>query len=244
MENFDITQLNKISDEILQLGSNCTCKFNVALKKLVNDNPLFFYQEFEYTGRKNEPYVSIKKSFDYYLSIENYQKKGDTDKAFIRIGIKEFPVFKNALQICLSWFTNKKYAKLFIKVGSEISVAPPIPDYTISNLPMGKWLRFEPVVHETYSGNQEPALRMYLSDDLNYTDITIDTLIGFIDIMSNFNMFQVAESMIPKIIVPFGTNRIRLDNTEYYHKQPMPVNSSGVNGRQPDIIRKKGIDDL
>ena len=243
MNNLDSTNLNRISDEIFQLGSNCTVKFNVSLKKQVNENEVFFYQEFEYNGRKDQKGISVKKSFDYYMSIENYQKKGDVDKAFIRIGIKEFPLFKRALAICITWFTSKKYAKLFVKVGRNISVAPPIPEHTINNLPMNKWLRFEPVVHESYIGQQEPALRMYLSDSLNYTDITIDTLIGFNELLSTFNFFQVAESMLPKITIPLGTNRIKLDNAEYYHKQPNPMNIGGIPGRKPSST-KKGLNDL
>ena len=60
MSNLDITNLNRISDEIFQLGSNCTVKFNISLKKQVNENEVFFYQEFEYNGRKDQKGISIK----------------------------------------------------------------------------------------------------------------------------------------------------------------------------------------
>lgn len=241
----EIEKLSRISDEIMQLGSNCTTKFNVSLKKMINDQPYFFYNEFEYNGKYKEPSVSVKKNFDYYISIENYKRQDAYDKAFIRIGVREFPLFKRALNTCIAWFTDKKFAKLFIKVGKNISMSSPIPHHTMDNLPMDKWLRFEPVVHENYEGAQEPAVRMYLSSELNYTDITVDTLIGFTDMLSNMNMFQIAESMIPKITIPLGTHRIRLDQTEYSYNRPVTtsLDIGGVSGRQPSG-KKKGIDDL
>lgn len=238
-------KLERISDDILQLGRNCVAKFNVTLKKNINNEPQLYHREYEYVARNNKNSVSIKRSYDYYISIENYQKGDNHEKAFIRIGVKEFPQFKQAISTCVAWFTDKKFAKLFVSNKGALSLTAPIPSYMMENLPMGKWLRFEPAIYEANNGDQYPSVRMYLSDSTNFTDIIVDTLVGFNDMISNLNMFMLAQSMVPKITIPFGLNRVELNNLPsigYKPFIPPTLDIGGVNGRVPD--NKKNKSDL
>lgn len=234
----EILQYEKMADDIMQLGRNSVSRINVSLNKFSNGVPYYFHKEYEYQGRNPKlRSVSVKRSYDYYISIENYTKPQGLDKAFIRIGVREFTLFKERLKEVIAWFTDKKHAKLFAKTKEgNVSVTAPVPSVDIENLPMGKWIRFEPIVIEHDDSKQEPGVRMYLSDPLNYSDLSIDILVGYYEILRTMNMFMSAQSMVPKLSLPIATNRYSIDDGTSYsytkHIETTVPKTSSITGRK------------
>lgn len=247
-EPVEFIKYDKISDDIIGLGRNAVLRFNIGLSKSNQDSRFFYHKEFEYAG-KFGPTVVIKRTFDYYMTIENYAKPTIGDKAYIRIGLAEFLLFKNAIDACVSWFMDKKFAKLFVKINNKLSLSSPIPNYKIERLPMNKWLRFEPIIIEGLD-YQEPGVRITLSDEVNYSDIGVDKIMGLQSLLSTMNMFAIAESMLSSIPAPIGTNRIKLDDgtsASYHQSQQKQTfidsyKTSSIEGRK--IGQAKRIEDL
>lgn len=218
MENKKINPiiiLDRISDDILKIGKNCVMRINVSLIKDINNNQQYFHKEYQYTS-KNKPKVSLKRSFDYYISIENYIKPDNCEKAFLKITWKQFPILKRMFREALSWFTNVEYKKLFYNSNNHIHINSKLSKiYSIKNLSMNKWISIEPYIRKTTVGSEEPSVKMKLSSDDNFTIIPIDNLFGINDILSNFNMYMSAQQLIPVLNIPFGTNRYDINNNTY-----------------------------
>ena len=71
MNEFEI--YNKISDDVYIIGKNIILRMNVVLYNTTsNSNKIYFHREVNYFDNKaNQEMRSIKRSFDYHLSIEN-----------------------------------------------------------------------------------------------------------------------------------------------------------------------------
>jgi hypothetical protein len=97
---------------------------------------------------------------------------------------------------------------------------------------------------------QEPGVRMTLSDDSNTSDISVDNLMGIQHVLTGFNMFMVAQSMLASLPVPIGTNRYTIDDgtaANYKSKEQQQTDqsipsTSGVQGRR--IGQARTIEDL
>ena len=232
-------KVDKISDDVYALGPNVILKFNVSLSKISNGKRYHFHKEYEYHSKGiSEPLVTMKRSFDYYLSIENAQKDNNGNKVFIRIGPQEYLLFKKALEECVSWFIDAKYAKLFARDKGKLVLVSPVPETKMRNLPMGKYMEFTPVIIDKGVANadKEPGIRITLGDyEISYIDINIDRLMGLYYIISSFNMYQSAQLMINYLGRPeFGANRFVMDSPRAVapEEDARPRRaSSGIDGR-------------
>lgn len=227
---------DKISDDIIALGKNAVLRFNIGLASYNEDKKYFFYKEYEISS-KSHPTISIKRSYDYYLSIENYKKQSNGSKVFIRIGLKDFILLKNTIDEVVRWFTDKKYAKLFVKNNNSICMTAPIPSCRIDGLPMNSWLLFEPTVIDRIQ-YQEPGVCLTLSDSDNITYLTFDTLLGLQHILSTMNMYQCAISILSSIPAPLGTNRTSIGdgssaNYKFNHNQQQNIFQENTVTRTP-----------
>lgn len=217
IEPMEFFKVDKISDDVYAIGPNVVLKFNVSLSKVSNGKRYHYHKEYEYPtkGIQGQPtLVTIKRSFDYYLSIENAQKDQDGNKVFIRLGPSEYPIFMKALSEAVAWFTDSKYAKLFANDNGRIVLVAPIPNFVMRNLPMGKYIELTPVIIDKGMANadKEPGVRLYLNDPSNYIDINLDRLMGLHYIVSKFDMYQCALELINYLQRPeFGTNRFSMD---------------------------------
>lgn len=240
VEPMEFLKIDKISDDVYAIGPNVILKFNVSLSKISNGKRHHFHKEYEYPTKGISEYhslVTLKRSFDYYLSIENMQKDNFGNKAFIRIGVQEYILFKRALEVALSWFTDSKYSNLFVNDNGKLRLVAPIPDFKISKLPMQKYIEFIPIIidYGISNADKEPGVRIILSDPSSYVDINVDRLMGLYYIISCFNMYQSAITMINYIERPeFGTNRFVMGNehTLSIIDDRTKSGASGIEGRQ------------
>lgn len=238
IEPMEFFKIDKISDDVYSIGPNVVLKFNVSLSKISNGKRYHFHKEFEYPSKginEQSSLVTIKRSFDYYLSIENVQKDEKGNKLFIRIGPQEYMLLKRGLEEAISWFTDSKYSKLFARDRGKLIIVAPVPEFKIPNLPMQKSIEFIPTIidHGISNDDKEPGIRISFGSQ-SYIDINLDRLMGLYYIISCFNMYQCALEMINYIQRPeFGTNRFVM---EQQHITPnidsnIKHGTSGIEGR-------------
>ena len=229
---FELIKLERISDIITHIGKNYVIRINVSLSKSSNDNKYLFYTEYEYNinGYRG---VSIKRGFDYYISIESITKLTNGDKVFIRIGLAEYYIFIKAIEEVISWFTDKKWARAFVKKDGRIIMTSDRPNpKSIRGLPMNKSITFDLIVVEGYTS--QPGVRIVF-DENHYTDVSADTIFSIYSAFYNFNMFMSAQTMVASLGIPLGTNRVDLSdiaksNLLPSHPESVPKASS-IEGR-------------
>lgn len=211
-EPIEFIKVDKISDDVYAIGPNVILKFNVSLSKVSNGKRYHYHKEYEYPSKFQDcpSFVTIKRSYDYYLSIENMQKDENGNKVFIRIGAQEYMLFKKGLEEAISWFTDSKYSNLFVRDRGKLIITSPSPEFVIRNLPMNKYIQFLPIILNKGISNddKEPGIRIFLGDNNSYVDINLDRLMGLYYTISCFNMYQSAAIMVNYLERPdFGTNR-------------------------------------
>ena len=219
IEPMEFMKYDKVSDDVYTIGPNVVLRFNVSLSKITNDNKRYhFYKEFEYNTRAQgiDSLVTVKRTFDYYLSIENVQKDKETDdKAFIRIGASDYYRFKGQLDNVYEWFTNKKYKNLFMKDKGKLILTSPVPDSTVGGYPQNKYIRFIPTIIDKNEGNDkmQPGVQMDLSSYNNSVVMTFDRFMGLYYIICNFNMYQSAQNLVGYLGFQPGLNRFNMSSS-------------------------------
>lgn len=227
---------DKISDDVYAIAPNVVLRFNVSLSKISGGKRYHFHKEYEYQSKGiQQPLVTIKRSFDYYLSFESPQKDDNGNKLFIRIGAQEYFLLNKGLEEVVAWFTDKKYSKLFVSDRGNLILTAPIPNFRIENLPMQKYIEFSPTIIDRGIANadKEPGIRIEFGDSSYVVNINLDKFMGLYYIISRFNMYQAAATLINYTArPPFGTNRFVMTNerTPYQDNNTM-TGSSGVRDR-------------
>lgn len=231
-----------ISDIIGWLGQSVCYKFVVKLgsrDKDGNRNP--FHKEYTYNSTYSnvEKVTSIRRSFDYYLTIENTYKN-----VYIQIRQQNMIMIQSVLSQVSGLLFDENYWA--IKSKKLVVKNKPQPIF-VQNLPMGKWLSFELIVIE-YEGQYDKGIRIMLSDESEYLDIRIDAFMGFVYFMNCLNMYQSALSIVNYLQRPvFGTNLVEFDNNTSNYNNSRYNNDGEVytkgNRTIGDKTRKKSFFD-
>lgn len=235
-------KLDKISDDVYALAPNVVLKFNVSLSKISGGKRYHYHNEYEYNNSAiNQPLITVKRTFDYYLSFESNKKMDNNQKLFIRIGPQEYFLFMMSLNVVESWFTDKKFSKLFVKDKGSLILTSPIPSHTISHLPMDKYIEFKPTIIDRGIANadKEPGVMINFNDECTI-EFNLDKFMGLKYVISCFNMYQAAITLLNyNGRPPYGTNRIVMngEHTVYPSTKYEITGSSGVVDR---VITPKG----
>lgn len=211
----------KMSDDIMFIGYNTVMRMNVSLSyKNEYGERESFHKEYRYRSSKYtnaNTGITIRRRFDYYLSIENIKPSDSGEKAFIRLGLKDIPHFRNSLHQAAEWFLSHKYKDLFIIKDGKIKLNRILKPIDVGNLPMDNFMKILPVaINDSdlgkYSG---PGARILLSSESNFVDLTPDTVIGLLEFFNTFNMFQSAQIMLTYIQRPaYGSNIFSFNGDE------------------------------
>lgn len=250
IEPMEFFKIDKISDDVYAIGPNIILKFNVSLSKISDGTRYHYHREYEYPAKglkDTTSLVSIKRSFDYYLSIENIQKDSNGNKLFIRIGLSEQVLLKKGLEIATSWFTSESFNKLFALDKGKIVMLPPIPEYTISNLPMNRVIHITPTIIDRGIANADKEPGVFIRFDENTSvSINLERLFGFYNAISSMNLYQSAIELINYIQRPeFGTNRFLIDlKRQIPEKDNRITGATGIEGRFVTPKGKNSIDSL
>lgn len=237
IEPLEFFKIDKISDDVYVIAQNVILRFNVSLSKISNGKRYHFHKEYEYSPKNKtdqQSLVTIKRSFDYYLSIENMQKDNNGNKLFIRIGPQEYMLFKRALETAISWFTDQKYKNLFAIDRGKLILTTVDAKCSISNLPMNKYMELYPTIidHGISNADKEPGIEILFGDPQTTVQINLDRLMGLYYLISGFNMYQSAITVLNYLGRPeFGTNRFVMESGNYYTNKEEFCGNSGIEGR-------------
>ncbi len=205
------TDYDTITDQLYWVGSipNAAVILNFVVKlskKDKNGNRNHFHKEYEYASKfiDTPMAMSIKRSFDYYFTIET------TDKSvYIQIRLENMiglqSSIKSIAQIIINddiWALKDK--RLVLKGAFE-----PI---NIKGLPMDKWLAFEPIPVLCSNGSYTKGVRMYMSDYNTFVDIDVDKFMGMVYLITTFNMYGSATTLINYLNwSDYGTNLVTFE---------------------------------
>lgn len=217
MQAITFIDYEKISDDLYFLGQNVLLRFNVQLAKKSDDGRRFHYhKEYEYNSNKyidKSNLVSIRRSFDYYLSLE--RTVGDRESIMIRA--QDMIILRGKINQATKWyFNNNLYA---VKKDKLIMLGKQEP-IKITNLAGSKWIMLEPTILQ-YENQYTPGLRLYLSSESNYIDISVDKFMGLVYLIDSINMYESAQLLLNYLQRPqFGTNLYSFENEISKEKEP------------------------
>lgn len=227
-EPFEIVKFEKFCDDIVHVGRGLIIRINVNLARSYNDNRYFFYKEYEYT-LNNYKRVSIKRGFDYYLSLEEVARPKDHDKIFIKIGLSDFYIFKQKLIDMIDWFTNSKYNKLFAKSGNELVIGMSSIPKTAMSFTNGMKVTFTPIVMGV-GNDQIPGVNIELDNGKDMIDyaMSVDQLFAVHTALDGYNPFMSAQIMVGSMGIKLGTNRTNLDDASLGNPLPALIEEEKV----------------
>lgn len=239
-ENYEY---EKVVDDIYWMGPNTILKFNVVLARADNNGyRKLFHQEYKYQSKKykdQENLVTIKRRYDYFLSIETNKSYGDSDREYIIVGVQDFPYFREKLKEASLWLTNSDIYRFkdnnIIMIGS---VEPIIINFTAWN----KTITLEPIVIRSDIGLNCAGIRITLGKNRdNFCDMSVDVYMGFLYVVSSFNMQMAAMSVLSYMgrpsVVPYEVN-------SFEQESPRKSNQNGQPGRFIGINKSNDLDDL
>ena len=235
-----INDYNKISDNIMTLGSSMILKFSVQLS--YNDSTYgmqSFHKEFGYYSTKaGKTMYSISRNFNCFLSIENTNNT-EVPKDFIHIGYNDMIIFRHMLDACMNWFTDSSYADIYAVKDGRLTMVRQIEAKRMYI--QDKYISMEPAIFVDYLNNTDIGIRIYLNSDINYTEISFSTFCGLHYFVSCFNMYESAQNMLNYIQrPPFGTNLVDFSkgatSTPQDKEDIIPKQKSG---RSVNVFQKK-----
>lgn len=202
---------DKISDDLAILGPNVVMRFNVTMSKALADGTRSHYhKEYEYKTNKYtdvDTLLTIRRSFDYYLTIENFRNNEFGVKEFIMIRIQDILYVREQVNEATKWFRDAKYSNLFARKDNKVVIVDRVEPIYISGLVNDKYMILEPTVINYGNDVSSPGIRLYLASKSNYVDMTIDKFMGIVYILQSINMYQSAQILLNYLQRPdFGTN--------------------------------------
>lgn len=197
----------KMEDIIYYIGKNAVLKMNVNLfNNSEKMGRMSYHNELKYFNEKlGEKVINIKRSFDYFITIENL-KPVNGCKKWIVIRQEDILLFRKVLNEVFNFF-NDNFDTLFTKRGGVTRVSPSAKPYELNGLPMNNYLVFAPATYTELSNNVVAGIRMNLSSPDNYVYLSLNKLSGLVECINNADMFLYAQNMITYMGKPeFGTN--------------------------------------
>lgn len=228
-----------VQDKVYYLGYGTYVCFTVKLAKKDKDgNRIHFHKEYEYNSSyiDTEKAVSIKRDFDFYLTIEN-----KSENIYIQIRMENIIGLNSILQNMVNLLMNDKlWAIKERKLIMKGAVSPMTID-----LPMDKWLSFEPTVIQ-YDNNQfNKGVQILLSDNGKFINIDIDKFMGLVYLLNTFDMYGNALSIVNYLNwSSYGTNLVSFNTDDGSFKESEERGVSAPTGRTVQKIQTKSYFDL
>ena len=206
---------DSISDKIYWLGKDVVLSFVVKLSKKDDDgNRVHFHNEYIYDSKYiNTQYgVSIKRQYDFYLVLESNQMD-----IYIQIRVQNMIILRSILSDVIKILTDDRY---WLYKDNKLSVKGNIKPLIHNGLPMNKWLSFQPIPIITSNEEYKKGVRITLSDETKYIDVTMDNFLGFVYIINSIDMLGYAATLVNYI-----------PNSEIYNVNSnyVPCNNCGTN---------------
>jgi len=189
----------KMTDDLYWISSNLLLRFNVILAHYDKEgNRVGFHKEFKYpTNKTSYGYLkSIRRDFDFYLSIENFYRRNGEDRIFIPINVQDIISVRMALQVVFSWYNDKQYEGLYVTKNGKLMMTSPAPSYIIQ-MPGANYIEFKPIILEKKTGvdDKEPGVFMGINDN-DGSRLTLRNFMGLKYLIDSINMYEVALLML------------------------------------------------
>ena len=200
---------DKLSDDVLYLGSKLFLRMNVSLsRKKEPDMRYHYHKEYSYDSPfSKDKLYSIKRSFDYYLSFD----KADLRNVII-IRAQDMIVLQRGLDRVVLWFEDKDHNAFYVK-NKKLIVKKQKP-VIIDGLAMDGYLEFQPIVILSENDNkQTPGVRLTMGKEDCFADITVDKLYGLVYTIREFRLYEAAQNLLNYMGRPdFGTNLYEIES--------------------------------
>lgn len=207
MQELKFENYNKIEDIMYFLGQNAVLKMNLSMyQNSERYGRRSYHQEIQYYNQKaGEKVVNIKRSFDYFASIENLKPVGRM-KEYIIIRQQDIFLLRKVMNSVFDLF-NKEFDNMFVKKNGVVTLRNKITPIEFSGLSLGKYLIFSPAIMEKASGEKVGCIQLSLSSPDNSVLMSISKYSGFLECINNMDMFSYAQGMLSYIGRPeYGTN--------------------------------------
>lgn len=191
----------KITDDVYDIGFNVKLRFNVALAKKQADGTRYHYhQEYKYSTNKyidTNSVITMRRSFDFYLSIENLKEIDNIPKEFIMIRVQDIMNVQMQFRNATNWFNGDMFPNLFAyDENKKLRMLGKPKDIIIRNLALDKFIILQPVIIRYDDTNETMGVRMYLNSYSNFVDINIDRFMGLVYLLNTINMYQSAQLLV------------------------------------------------
>lgn len=235
MRPIDYIDYDKISDDVLYLGSKLYLRMNVSLSdKADPDIRYHFHREFMYkdTHAPHDNFISIKRKFNYYLSLD----RTDISQGGIMIRAQDMILLKSKLEQVSVWFTGNTFGTKDKQLVIRYKKDPVILD----GLAQQKYIQFNPIVVVYDStGEQSPGVRITLGDPDIFADITVDKFYGLKYTIDNFNLYQSAQLLINYLGRPeYGFNMSIMEDNKFLENEG-DVDIANIKNRNLPNQKKK-----
>ena len=188
----DINDYRKITDLVFVFTKEWNLSFTVELIKYDEKGKHSFHNEYGY-NTKNGHEISIKRQYNYYLSIDNTKKDNNGYKVSQRIYQNDMYFLLYKLNIVEKWFIDPNQ-EVFASKNNHIIIPKKQQFFERVNLLFG-YLEFEPAILK-FSGEEIIGVRIYVNSDILCFHMSIDRFLSFLYCIRSFNMFQSAQMMI------------------------------------------------
>lgn len=216
MRPIQFIDYDKLSDDVLYLGSKLYLRMNVSLSnKQDPDMRYHFHKEYSYDSKYSKTrLMSMKRSFDYYLSFDKTDLRN-----IIIIRPQDMIILQRALARVVLWFEDKEKNAFYVK-NKKLIVKKQQP-ILVEGLAMNGYIEFQPIVILSENDNkQTPGLRLTLGKEDCFADITIDKFYGLLYTINTIHMYEAAQNLLNYLGRPdFGTNLVEMDFVDVKTKE-------------------------
>lgn len=241
---FDLNNYDKMSDDMYRLGPNMVIRFNVLLNKNSEKyGKTNYHQEYEYVSSQTRtPVRMIRRSFDYYITVENERSTEIIQKDFANVRVQHMLKFIRFLEMGMRWFSSEEFNDIYQIKDAQLVLVKHPKKLTI-DLDMNKQISIEPIVHSDRLRNQSQGVRISLNSDLNYCDLSLDKYAGLYYLMKSVDMYNIACTMVNYLNREMGENVTSFSKNQS-RRQPAYIEdarptTSGRDGRVPAYMKQK-----
>lgn len=207
MQELQFENYNKMEDIMYYLGPNAVLKMNISMYQSSEKyGRRSYHQELQYYNEKiGQKVVNVKRSFDYFATIENL-KPVNHMKEYIMIRQQDIFLLRRVMDSVFKLF-NDEFDNLFGKKNGNVILRNKIKPIEFSGLSLGKYLVFAPDIMESMNGDKTACIRMNLSSPDNYVLMNLSKYSGLLECINNMDMFAYAQGMMSYFGRPkYGTN--------------------------------------
>lgn len=225
----------KLVDELMYLDKYIL-KFNVILGSLDKDgNKRSFHNEFRYRSNKyqnKKALNTIKRNFNYYLSIESITQDEIGNKDFIMIRAQDMYYLRSQLNNAMKWFTSSEFKDLYVYKDNQLIIQGRPNPIEIQGLYQGKYILLSPIIME-YNGTFTEGIRFVLNNS-NCFDLSVDRYCALVYLLSSFDMYMAASLLLSYFGHPdFGKNLFTFGHQNDDININTDTVSNGRTGRNP-----------